>query len=246
MDRVRPLDSDGPLQSVLVSAYALGLNDPPFFDQDFLPTLLGLGGVRHRGFSSPATLERGLGKIYCGLVWDAHALVRGGRPSLHVDVIPVGSQIQHAKVILIHRERMIRLIISSANLTHESFRLNREAAVALEFHERSYMPSGILAEFARNWLERVGTAATADFGAALQQAVAQAAKWDSPRNLPITVKTIWGGGEEPLWKQIVECWPEGEHIKEWHVCSPFWPTVTDGETPFERFQSELNKRAARN
>ena len=245
MDRVRPLDSDGPLQSVLVSAYALGLNDPPFFDQDFLPTLLGLGGVRHRGFSSPATLERGLGKIYCGLVCDAHALVRGGRPSLRVDVIPVGSQIQHAKVILIHRERMIRLIISSANLTHESFRLNREAAVALEFHERSYMPSGILAEFARNWVERVGTAATADFGGALQQAVAQAAEWDSRRNLPITVKTIWGGGEEPLWKQIVERWPEGEHIKEWHICSPFWPTVTDGETPFERFQSELNKRAAR-
>jgi hypothetical protein len=58
-------------------------------------------------------------------------------------------------------------------------------------------------------------------------------------------KTIWGGGEEPLWKQIVERWPEGEHIKEWHVCSPFWPTVFDGETPFERFQSELNKRAAR-
>ena len=126
MDFVRPLDSEGVLQSVLLSTYGLSLSDPPFFEQDFLPTLLGLGGVRERGYSSPANVERRLGQIYCGLACDAHALAQGGRPSLRVDVIPVGSQIHHAKVVLIHRERLVRLVIASANLTHEGFRRNRE------------------------------------------------------------------------------------------------------------------------
>src|SRR4029077_18347725 len=104
-----------------------------------------------RGYSSPANLERGLGEIYCGLVCDAHALAEGGRPSLRVDVIPVGHQLYHAKIVLIHHERSVRLIILSANLTHEGFHRNREAAVVLDFHERSDLQPRILEDFASQW-----------------------------------------------------------------------------------------------
>jgi hypothetical protein len=244
MDWVRPLDSDGPLRSLIVCTYGLGLDDPPFFDHDFLPTVLGLGGLRDRGFTSPANVERRLGQIYCGLVCDAHALTRGGRPSLRVDVIPVGRQLQHAKVILIHRERMVRLIISSANLTHEGFRRNREGVVTLDFSERSHLRSTVLREFAEQWIELLRPAATADFETALQQTIAAAARWDSPRKLPISARAIWGGTQEPLWKQVAESWPQGERIREWHICSPFWPTASPGETPFERLQVALDHRGA--
>jgi hypothetical protein len=244
MDWMRPLDSDGPLHSVLLSTYGLSLSDPPFFEQDFLPTLLGLGGLRDRGYSSPANVERRLGQIYCGLACDAHALAQGGRPSLRVDVIPVGRQLHHAKVVLIHRERLVRLVIASANLTHEGFRRNREAAAVLDFHERSELPPSIIADFAAEWLARLGSAATQDFRRALDEAVTAAQAWKSARTGGPTVRTLWGGGEVPLWRQVVEAWPQGETLWEWQICSPFWPSPGDADTPFEVFRRELDERGA--
>ena len=244
MDRMRPLDSEGALHSVLLSTYGLSLSDPPFFEQDFLPTLLGLGGVRNRGYSSPANVERRLGQIYCGLVCDAHALAQGGRPSLRVDVIPVGRQLHHAKVVLIHRERLVRLVIASANLTHEGFRRNREAAAVLDFYERSELAPSILADFASQWLARLGSAATQDFRRALDEAVDAAQAWKPARATEPMVRTLWGGGEVPLWRQVVEAWPQGEPLREWQICSPFWPSPGDADTPFEVFRRELDARGA--
>jgi hypothetical protein len=244
MDSMRPLDSDGALHSVLLSTYGLSLSDPPFFEQDFLPTLLGLGGVRDRGYSSPANVERRLGQIYCGLVCDAHALAQGGRPSLRVDVIPVGRQLHHAKVVLIHRDRLARLVIASANLTHEGFRKNREAAAVLDFHERSELSPSILADFASQWLARLGSAATQDFRRALEEAVNAAQGWKPARTGEPTVRTLWGGGEVPLWRQVVEAWPQGEPLREWQICSPFWPGPGDADTPFDVFRRELDARGA--
>ncbi len=244
MDFVRPLDSEGVLQSVLLSTYGLSLSDPPFFEQDFLPTLLGLGGVRERGYSSPANVERRLGQFYCGLACDAHALAQGGRPSLHVDVIPVGSQLHHAKVVLIHRERLVRLVIASANLTHEGFRRNRETAAVLDFHERSDLPPQILADFAAQWLARLGSGSTTGFRRALLEAVDAAMAWKPAPTGGTSLRTVWGGGEVPLWRQVVEAWPQGEKLKEWQICSPFWPSPGEADTPFDVLRRELNSRGA--
>lgn len=245
IDWMRPLDSDGALHSVLLSTYGLSLSDPPFFGQDFLPTLLGLGGVRDRGYSSPANVERRLGQIYCGLVCDAHALALGERPSLRVDVIPVGKQLHHAKVVLIHRERMVRLVIASANLTHDGFRQNREAATVLDFYEGSELHPGILADFALQWLARLGSAVTQDFRRALEEAVGAVQTIGRSGKSEVKVRTLWGGGEVPLWRQVVEAWPEGERLREWQVCSPFWPSSGDADTPFDIFRHELDRRGAK-
>ena len=244
IDWLRPQDSDGVLHSVLLATYGLSLSDPPFFDQDFLPTLLGLGGVRNRGYSSPANVERRLGQIYCGLVCDAHALADGARPSLRLDVMPYGRQLHHPKIVLIHRERLVRLIISSANLTHEGFRRNREAATVLDFDERSELDPSILIDFATRWLELLGPSATDDFRRALSEAVDAARRWDRKPTGNMEVRTVWGGGIIPIWQQIVEAWPEGELLKEWLVCSPFWPAPGDAETPFDVLARELNLRGA--
>jgi hypothetical protein len=244
LDFIRPFDRDGALLSVMVSTYALSLSDPPFFEQDFLPALLGLGGVRTRGYASPANLERGLGQIYCGLVCDAQALAEGGRPSLRVDVIPVGHQLYHAKVVLIHNERSVRLVILSANLTHEGFHRNREAAVVLDFNERSELQPSILENFASQWLARIDSATTTDFRHALDGAVSAAKVWKPTRSGKPNVITLWGGGAVPLWQQFIQAWPHGEALRDWQICSPFWPGPGDTDTPFDVFRRELDARGA--
>ena len=58
IDAVRPADADGPLISLVCSTYGLSLDQPNFFEQDFLPITLGLGGVRDRGYAVPSALEQ--------------------------------------------------------------------------------------------------------------------------------------------------------------------------------------------
>ena len=82
LDVVRPAEADGPLRSAVLSTYGLSLDQPNFFEHDFLPTLLGLGGVRDRGYVAPVTLERKLAETYCALICDAHALAEGAQSQL--------------------------------------------------------------------------------------------------------------------------------------------------------------------
>ena len=112
LDAVRPAEADGPLRSAILSTYSLSLDQPNFFEHDFLPTLLGLGGSRDRGYVAPVTLERKLAETYCALICDAHALAEGARPSLRVDVIPISRPRHHAKIVLIHRQRLVDAIDS--------------------------------------------------------------------------------------------------------------------------------------
>jgi hypothetical protein len=244
MEWIRPDSNDGTLHSVLLSTYGLSMSDPPFFEQDFLPTLLGLGGVRDRGYTSPANVEKRLGEFYCGMVCDAHALAQGPRPSLRIDVMPIGRPLYHAKVVLIHRERRIRLIISSANLTHAGYRRQREAATVLDFHEKSNLSPNILTDFAAEWMERLAEAPTSDFRRAVGDAVASVQRWKPARATQMSIRTLWGGSDIPLWRQVVNSWPQGERILEWQICSPFWPAPGEAETPFDVLRQGLDERGA--
>ena len=66
IDLIRPSEADGPVISVILSTYSLSLDQPNFFEQDFLPTLFGLGGVRDRGYANPLALERKLAGLDSG------------------------------------------------------------------------------------------------------------------------------------------------------------------------------------
>src|SRR5947209_15795333 len=177
LDAVRPAEADGPLRSAVLSTYGLSLDQPNFFEHDFLPTLLGLGGVRDRGYVAPVALERKLAECYCALICDAHALAEGARPSLRVDVIPIARPRHHAKVVLIHRQRLVRVIVSSANLTHDGYRSQREAAAVLDFRPDGGLPAAILDEMVVGWLTTLGNAATTPLRTALDNAVSAATGW---------------------------------------------------------------------
>lgn len=246
MDWVRPSESDGPLVGALLSTYGLSLDQPDFFGQDFLPTLLGLGGVRDRGYASPVTLDRTLAISDVTLICDAHALTAGVRPTLRVDVLPIGHTLQHAKVSLIHRHNRIRLIVASANLTHEGFRKQREAAVVLDFHEGGSLSSEVLAQAIKRWEEVLGETADKQVRRILAAAASRARQWNaaSKRVEGIDLQVVFGGGTNPLWRQLVEVWPKGESVQSWHVCSPFWPQVDRNAagTPFGAIAQGLQEK----
>ena len=246
IDAVRPMDADGPLVSLICSTYGLQLDQPNFFEQDFLPTVLGLGGVRDRGYAIPVAMERKLKETYSALVVDAHALADGGRPSLQIDIVPVGHRTNHAKIVLIRRKRLIRLVIASANLTHEGYRKQREVAVVLDFKEGGSLPIDLLRNALDRWSDVLGILSTESLRRAFDAAVRQAEPW----TLPVTlspgrkVEVVFGGGPRPLWQALVEAWPEGEPLLDWCVCSPFWPDGSGGETPFEVIVRGLTGRGA--
>jgi hypothetical protein len=246
LDAVRPAEADGPLRSAILSTYGLSLDQPNFFEHDFLPTLLGLGGVRDRGYVAPVALERKLAESYCALICDAHALAEGARPSLRVDVVPIARPRHHAKLVLIHRQRLVRVIVSSANLTHDGYRSQREAAAVLDFRPDGGLPPTILGELEAGWLAAIGTAATNPLRAALADAASAAAAWPArPVRGPVpNVRVVHGGGPTPLWRQLADAWPRGEPVLSWQICSPFWPGPDSQTTPFETLFEALRQRDA--
>ncbi len=247
IDAVRPTEADGALVALVGSTYGLSLDQPNFFEQDFLPTVLGLGGVRDRGYAIPVAMERKLKEVYSALVVDAHALREGGRPSLQIDILPIGHRTNHAKIVLIHRKRLIRLVIASANLTHEGYRRQREVAVILDFKEGGALPVEVLRHALESWSAVLGSLSTESLRKAFAAAVRQAEHWTLPPALPTgrQVEVVFGGGPKPLWQALVEAWPAGEPLLEWCICSPFWPDETGGETPFEAMARGLAARGAR-
>jgi hypothetical protein len=258
IDWVRPEETDGPLIGAVLSTYGLSLDQPDFFGQDFLPTMLGMGGVRDRGYASPVTLDRSLAMTDVVLICDAHALVAGVRPTLRVDLLPIGSatfakgpehRIHHAKIHLIHRQNLIRLIVASANLTHEGFRKQREAAVVLDFYEESTLPTSILTTAIERWTTALGDHCDDRIRRIFDGAGKRASKWSaaSARQSHTEIEFVFGGGPIPLWRQFVDAWPRGESVLNWNICSPFWPQpgLTGGQNPFEVIAAGLvNKQCA--
>jgi hypothetical protein len=237
LEAVRGGEADGPLVSLVMSTYGLGF-DPPFFENDFLPAVLGIGGVRDGGYSSPLTLERRLADAYCGLVVDAHALAQGARPSVQIEVVPIGHKTNHAKIVLVHRKRRIRLVVASANLTHAGYRRQREVGATLDFAPEGGLPGAVLREAVDSWLAVLGEAVTESLRTALNSAADQAAAW-SPGPAARAPRVVWGGGPDPLWRRLTDAWPAGEPLTEWAICSPFWPEP-GGATPFEAIASGLS------
>ena len=248
MDWIRPSDVDGSLVGAVFSTYGLALDQPDFFGQDFLPTLLGLGGVRARGYASPVTLDRVLATADVSLICDAHAVAPGVRPTLRIDVLPIGHKVHHAKVMLIHRQNRVRLLVGSANLTHEGFRRQRESAVVMDFYEGCRLPLSILKNAVARWAEVLGDSADEQVHRVFDGVSRQADAWSASSRFQAAsdISVVFGGDEKPLWRQFVDAWPQGEPVLNWHICSPSWPQVdrSASRNPFEAIANALRDRGS--
>jgi hypothetical protein len=113
----------------------------------------------------------------------------------------------------------------------------------MDFHEGGRFPPAILVNAVARWEEVLGDLADEQvqrvFAAISQQAKAWSASSTS-RSVP-DVNVIFGGGEKPLWRQLVDAWPKGEPVLRWHICSPFWPQVdrNAARNPFEAIAQAL-------
>jgi hypothetical protein len=148
---------------------------------------------------------------------------------------------------LIHRKRLIRLVVASANLTHEGYRRQREVGIVLDFKEGGLLPIEVLRHALEGWSEVLGSLRTEPLRKAFDAAVRQAERWTLPVALlpDRKVEVVFGGGPRPLWQALVEAWPDGEPLLDWCVCSPFWPDASGGETPFEVVVRGIAGRGAR-
>lgn len=122
--------------------------DPDFFESECIARFVGLDSKRGEGddISDLAFLidqEEKLSETRVGVVVDRS--YNAEARSLRWDILPVGipGGIQHSKVTLLVWERLVRLVVGSANLTPAGYRSSVEAAVALDAFEGSQLPESL-------------------------------------------------------------------------------------------------------
>jgi hypothetical protein len=110
----------------------------PFFESELLPRFLGLKFDETEGVR-PFVVEREQALATsraCVLVNADH--LDPSQSTLRWDQFPVrvpGGGVQHSKVVMLMWENSARLIVSSANLTRQGYRRNREIAGVVDFYD---------------------------------------------------------------------------------------------------------------
>ena len=111
--------------------------DASFFEAELLPRFLGLR-FDHTENERTFIIEReeSLATTHVGVLVDASKF-DPRQTTLQWDQLPiqVPGGIQHAKVTVLVWERLVRLIVGSANLTRQGYRRNRELFAALDFFD---------------------------------------------------------------------------------------------------------------
>jgi len=110
----------------------------PFFESELLPRFLGLKFDETEG-ARPFVVEReqALATSRVCVLVDADHL-DPSQSTLRWDQLPVrvpGGGVQHSKVVMLIWENCARLIVSSANLTRQGYRRNREIAGVVDFYD---------------------------------------------------------------------------------------------------------------
>jgi phosphatidylserine/phosphatidylglycerophosphate/cardiolipin synthase-like enzyme len=228
----------GPMRGLLTTTYEL---QPDFLEMDFLPSVFGLGAWDDRSWTTRMALERRLCELEAAVIITEarryHGRPRSLRLAVQPAVSPRGSAL-HAKVTLLLFDRGVRLIVGSANLTEQGYRLNREVVAVMTASQTSKKEAALIAQ------------ALAGMGAAL-------ASWltDEARNLiRCSIETLnpwlnedtdpdtaflWSHGQTKLWREFVARWPVGELIKRISILSPFWSE--DAGVTLKAFLAELKK-----
>ena len=133
--------------------------DASFFETELIPRFLGLT-FDHTENELTFLIEREekLALTSTSVLVDIHK-VDPGQTTLRWDQIPIavpGAQaIQHSKIVLLVWEKLIRIIVGSANLTRTGYRRNREVFAALDFYDDDESVPKLVAEDTIGLLERI-------------------------------------------------------------------------------------------
>lgn len=124
--------------------------DAAFFEAELLPRFLGLQ-FDHTENELTFLIEREerLALVSAAVLVDVHK-VDPGQTTLRWDQVPIAvpgfQSIQHSKITILAWEKLVRLIIGSANLKRQAYRRNREVFAALDFYDDAESPPRRLIE----------------------------------------------------------------------------------------------------
>jgi len=148
--------------------------DASFFEVELLPRFLGVRfDHTEREISFLVEREQALGTCRACVLVD-HTCVDARQTTLRWDqmAVRVPGGAQHAKIVVLAWENWIRIIVSSANLTRQGYRRNREIAGVLDFFDyKDSMPLQ-LAKDVLNFLNDVASTGWIQSHAAAQERMA--------------------------------------------------------------------------
>jgi len=163
--------------------------------------------------------------------------------------------ILHAKISLLHWSGLIRLVISSANLTDDGYRRNREVFGALDFRQGEPGATSCLREavdFLRSAVEYSDTAhggspALHRWNSFLDGVLKSINEWGvkefDPRKNPVNVHTLFiGPGRPDVFDVLRRVWPGVSPSKWAFVTSPFFDPPEAGNKPAKKLWETLSQR----
>jgi hypothetical protein len=231
--------------------------DASFFEAELLPRFLGLR-FDHTENERTFIIEReeSLATTRVGVLVDASKF-DPRQTTLQWDQLPiqVPGGVQHAKVTVLVWDRLIRIIVGSANLTRQGYRRNRELFAALDFFDASISaPLNVL----RDALAFIDTlcawsrtlpAATRRIREVTGRIWTRVQRWSnapqdfSPRERP-RVGLVVGhpnpasGSAQSVLKQLMRMWLP-RRVVRFTVMTPFVGQRTNGEDTVLRGMREL-------
>lgn len=242
IDRLSSETELGELEAVLATTYELEL---PFFEYDFLPSLLGLASLDDKRWGSRIEVERKLASMSAVVLLADSDCYRGRPRSLRIEHKPVhfgAAKLLHAKVLLLVHAKGVRLFVGSSNLTSNGYRRNREVVTALHALESNPRGARLISEALEPMPGLFGTHWTPAARAVVELARAKLARI-APGPDDARERFLWGGGDRPLHAQLLDLWPKGETVERVSIVSPFWSEEAK-RSPLHRLLQGLRERNA--
>ena len=166
--------------------------------------------------------------------------------------VRVPQAIQHAKVVVLAWERMVRLIVGSANLSVPGYRHNREVVGVLDFFDHAQSPPRVVLDEALKFLDRVLSFAAAEprviarVRSRIEATTNRLRKWNrmprefAPREYPkvhfvANLPNADGGVARSVLKQVKETWGS-RPARDIRVVTPF---VGNPDSKFDGLLKEL-------
>ncbi len=228
-----------------------------FFEEECLSRFLSMeSDPREDGAVYLVEREEKLAGIRCAAVLVDQHHCRGSR-NLRWDLLcarlPRG--IMHAKISFLYWSNFIRLIISSANITPQGYRVNREIFGVLDFRPGGEGPViclqetiGFLKDLTK-YAEDDGneTPATLRWRALLDEASRAVAAWRikeyNNRRSPLVVNTLFIDPKRPdAFNALKGLWPEASPPRWAFVTSPFFDPPEVENLPAKEIWNLMSRR----
>jgi hypothetical protein len=251
---VPPVDAGAPIGCVATS-YTFS---PVFFEEECLGRFLQLESDPYEdGAIYLIEREEKLSQVTCAAVLVDQHYCRGSR-SLRWDLLPARPRkgVLHAKLAVMHWERCIRLLVTSANLSESGYRSNLEVFACFDFRDGDAGALACLHEYLR-FLESASRLAfpknVADDPAAerwqafLKRVEQTIESWGVTENPgaakgPLVAAIPAGEGYPDVLSALKEIWPVSPRPSTAYVMSPFFDSPEVPNKPAEDIWQLLDRR----